>query len=236
MIVDPAYNWTGFYLGGNVGGHWGSDRLTTTTDSGGGFGVAGAAAIDAASPTSLKTQGVIGGLQAGYNWQMNTVVFGLEADANWRGGSASRTLINIPVIATGDFLADSANASFLGTIRGRVGLSVDRALFYFTGGFAAGTLRTTDSFGHFGGSAVTSTADRTTRGGWTVGGGLEYAFLGNWSAKFEYLYVDLGNYNTLIPSSAGGTPDSVTVHHKSTDNIVRVGLNYHFNSPVVARY
>src|SRR5580700_8416371 len=61
--VMRTYDWTGFYVGGNVGGHWGSDKITTTTDPGGGFGAAGAAAIDAAYPATLHPEGFIGGLQ-----------------------------------------------------------------------------------------------------------------------------------------------------------------------------
>src|SRR5690242_20336216 len=91
VMVAPAFNWSGFYLGGSVGGHWGNDRITTTTDTAGGFGVAGAAAIDALSPTTLKPQGFIGGVQAGYNWQVNTFLVGVEADASWLDGTATRT-------------------------------------------------------------------------------------------------------------------------------------------------
>jgi opacity protein-like surface antigen len=76
----------------------------------------------------------------------------------------------------------------------------------------------------------------TLRFRFSVYTGLEYAFTNNWSAKVEYLYVDLGSFNTLIPSSPGGAPDATTVHHKYTDNIARVGLNYKWGGPVVARY
>jgi outer membrane immunogenic protein len=233
-----VYSWTGFYIGGSVGGHWGSDRITTTTDTAGGFGVAGAAAIDAASPTTLKPQGFIGGVQAGYNWQANNFVFGLEADASWLEGTASRSFGSFTVINSADVMTDSAKATFLATFRPRVGVVFDRTLFYVTGGLAVGTVKTSDSFGHFGGAIVTSTFDTTTREGWTVGAGAEYAFSNNWSAKVEYLYVDLGSFNTVIPGTVAGNPDVVTVHHKYTDNIARVGLNYKFGwgGPVVARY
>src|SRR6266849_7530124 len=130
VMVEPAFNWSGFYIGGNIGRHWGRDQITSTADAAGGLGlgVDGAAAIDAASPTSLRPQGFIGGIQAGYNWQVNTVVFGFEADANWLGGTASRTLHGIPVINPGDFMTNSASATFLATFRPRVGLVFDRAL------------------------------------------------------------------------------------------------------------
>ncbi len=237
--VVPLWSWTGFYIGANIGGHWGKDDITTTTDTGGGFGPAGAAAIDAASPTSLKPQGVIGGIQGGYNWQFGGGLFGIEADANWLGGSSSRTIPPgvIPVINPADFMIDTAKATFLGTVRARLGVVFDRVLLYATGGAAFGTLKTTDTFGHFGGTIVTTTSDTTSRTGWTVGGGLEYGFTNNWSAKVEYLYVNLGSFDTIIPGTVAGFPDAIRVHHKYTDNIVRVGLNYRFGyGPVYAAY
>src|ERR1700682_5270731 len=87
--VVRAYDWTGFYIGGNAGGHWGSDKITTTTDADfEGTGAAGGAAIDATSPTTLHPKGFIGGVQAGYNIEGSGGVFGIEVDANWLGGSA----------------------------------------------------------------------------------------------------------------------------------------------------
>jgi outer membrane immunogenic protein len=227
----PVYSWTGWYVGANIGGHWGTDKITTTTDTGGGFGPAGAAAIDATSPTTLKPQGVIGGVQAGYNWQINTWLFGIEGDADWLGGSASRTIPPgvIPVINSGDFMIDSVKATFLATVRPRVGVVFDHLLLYATGGLAVETIKTTDTFGHFGGTIVTTTSNTTTRAGWTVGGGLEYAFANNWSAKLEYLFVDMGSFDAAIPGTAAGFPDVITVHHKYTDNIFRGGLNYQFH-------
>jgi outer membrane immunogenic protein len=138
-------------------------------------------------------------------------------------------LTGIPVVATGDFMTDSTKATFLATVRPRIGVVFDRALFYATGGVAIGTVKTSDLFAGFGGTVFKTTSNTTTRTGWTVGGGLEYAFGNNWSAKVEYLFVDLGNFDTIIPNSAAGAPDSTTVHHKYTDNIARVGLNYQFH-------
>ena len=226
-----AYRWAGLYIGGSIGGFWGKDDITTTTDSAGGFGVAGAAAIDATSPTSIRPQGFFGGVQAGYNWQINDFLLGVEADANWRSASAERTIPPgvIPVINAGDFMFDSVKAAFLATFRARLGVVFNHALLYATGGVALGTIKTTDTFGHFGGTIVTTTSDTITRTGWTIGGGLEYAFANNWSGKIEYLYVDLGSFDTTIPSSLpAAAPDAIHVHHNYTDNILRVGLNYRF--------
>jgi outer membrane immunogenic protein len=137
-------------------------------------------------------------------------------------------LTGFPVIATGDFMTNSVRAEFLGTVRGRLGAIFNQALLFVTGGLAIGTVKTSGSFGHFGGSEIETASETTTRAGWTIGGGLEYAFAPNWSAKIEYLYVDLGNFDLTLPSSPDGAPDSTTVHNRCTDNIVRVGLNYRF--------
>jgi outer membrane immunogenic protein len=244
MMVQ-VFSWTGFYIGGNVGGHWGRDSITTTSDP---VGFPPPTNADTLSPVTLKPQGVMGGVQVGYNWQMNNVVFGIEGDANWLGGTASRHFAYpFPIFpfgpAFGDYIENSTSAAFLGTIRPRIGLTMDRLLLYVTGGVAFGSVKTTDSFciqrcidfaGSF--STVSGTATRT---GWTAGAGVEYAIGNNWSVKAEYLYVDLGSYNTLIPSAPDCVPTgacSFVVHHSYTDNIARVGVNYRFGGPVVARY
>ncbi len=227
--VVRAYDWTGFYVGGNAGGHWGSDKITTVTDPGGGFGPGGAAAIDAASGATLHPEGFIGGLQAGYNLEGSGGVFGIEVDANWLGGSATRTLSNIPVVAP-DAMTNAAQATFLSTLRMRWGTTVlsDRSLLFVTAGFAFETLKTTDSMGHLGNTVVTSTSNSTTEPGLAAGGGFEYAFTDNLSAKVEYLYVAVKNVGTTIPSSIGGNPDSIAVAHSYSDNIGRFGLNFRF--------
>jgi outer membrane immunogenic protein len=224
--LPVVYNWTGCYLGANVGGHWGRDEISTTTSPAG----AEAAFIDSVTATTLKPQGVIGGVQGGCNYQVSSFVFGIEADADWLGGTESRNLVlgpNTAVVNPADFIDNSTKATFIGTARGRVGAAFDRLLVFATGGVAFGRVETTDTFGSFGGTSVVSTNDTTSRTGWTVGGGVEYAFANNWTTKVEYLYVDLGSSDTNIPP-CGACVRSYVVHHNYTDNIVRVGLNYKF--------
>jgi outer membrane immunogenic protein len=228
--VMRTYDWTGFYVGGNVGGHWGSDKITTTTDPGGGFGLAGAAAIDATSPVTLHPNGFIGGVQAGYNLEGSGGVWGIEVDANWLGGSAARALSNIPANNPLDTLTNTTQATFLSTFRMRWGTTVlsDRSLLFLTAGFALETLKTTDTMGHLGNTVITATSNSTWEPGFTAGGGFEYAFTDNFSAKVEYLFVTVKRLNATIPSSVAGAPDSVVVSHDYTDNIGRFGLNYKF--------
>jgi outer membrane immunogenic protein len=223
--VMRAYDWTGFYVGGNVGGHWGSDKITTAADAAG-FGDAGAAAIDAAASTTLHPTGFIGGLQAGYNLEGSGGVFGVEVDANWLGGSATRTLTNVPVI--NDALTDTSQATFLSTMRLRWGTTVvsDRSLFFVTAGFAVATIKTTDTFARVG-NVTTSTSNSTTKVGLTAGGGFQYAFTDNLSARFEYLYVAVKNADATIPA-APGNADDIVVTHGYSDHIGRFGLDYKF--------
>lgn len=149
--------------------------------------------------------GLIGGT-AGYNVQLSSVVVGVEADLGWSGikGSTTTNCAGVPC---------ETSANWLGTARGRIGYAFDRFLPYFTAGAAFGSVEATRG----GGSA------KDTQIGWTIGAGLEYAFLSNWSAKFEYLYVDLGTM-TCSATCSGTVPFDTTF----TTSIVRAGLNYKF--------
>jgi outer membrane immunogenic protein len=252
--VVAAFSWTGLYLGANVGGHWGSDRITTASNPVG-FPPPINTNIDALSPTTLKPQGATGGFQMGYNWQINNFVFGLEGDANWLGGSASRHLVFpfltspaiffLPAQTVGSFMDNTTGTRFIGTVRPRVGFAIDHLLLYATGGVAFGSVKTTDSFCNYGCVPLvgnsTSGGGIATKVGWTAGAGAEWAISNSWSIKAEYLYVNLGSFNNSIPGSANcerffnsgfGFPSpncNITVNHKYTDNIARVGVNYHFN-------
>jgi len=147
--------------------------------------------------------GLIGGT-IGYNWQSGPWVLGLEGDIDWSNIKGSALdLWGAPIETKNEWLA---------TLRGRVGYAFDRFLPYVTGGAAFGDVKGT--------SVVTSKTD--TRAGWTVGGGVEFALMPNLSAKIEYLYVDLGDFDCSVCS--GVSPDDV----KFTTNIVRGGLNYRF--------
>jgi outer membrane immunogenic protein len=233
----PAFTWTGFYVGANAGGHWSKDELTAPGNSAG-LIPAQAADLNALSAGSVSTTGFIGGAQIGYNWQMNRVVLGLEADGNWRSGKASRSITYAGAVALNpaDIMTNSTHGTWLATVRGRAGVTFDRLLLYATGGVAFGAIKTTDTFCSFGCLAIppgtlASVSATTTRTGWTVGGGLEYGITNNWSLKAEYLYVDLGSFDTNIPPcptclTIGLGP--IVVHHKFTDNIGRLGINYRF--------
>jgi outer membrane immunogenic protein len=219
--MPPPFSWGGFYVGGNVGGHWGSDALSTVTDpNSGGF----AAAVDAASGTTLHPSGFAGGLQAGYNFAGIGGVWGIEVDVNWLGGTASRSLTGIPGLPAADAFSNSARASFLSTFRMRWGIPYERTLFYITGGFALGTLKTTDTMAQVG-LPVQSVSTSTTLPGLAAGFGADFALTPNWWLRGEYLFIHLKNANTTIPATPGNF-DDIAVTHEYTDNILRFALNY----------
>jgi outer membrane immunogenic protein len=214
--------WTGWYIGGNIGGSFG-----TASDSATFAGVP----VGGGSP---NLDGVVGGGQIGYNWQANAWVFGLEADIQGTSedgsSSASQTVtlpgvfIAAPPTATGT-LNYTDKLPWFGTVRGRIGfLPAPNWLIYGTGGLAYGEVDTNTTL-TVGALAAGNNFD-TTRVGWTAGGGVEALLSRNWSAKIEYLYVDLGSFSNTFTGLSVFTP--VTLNTHVTDNIVRAGLNYHF--------
>lgn len=228
--VPVAYTWTGCYIGGNVGGGWGQrtgDR--GIINSGNGTLNAG---IGVPAGLDIGPSGVIGGGQAGCNYQTGQIAFGIETDiqgSDIRGSSA----INFPSPNGGITDATTANGEeridWFGTLRARVGFTVmNNLLLYGTGGLAYGGVSssatlvlTPASDGNYAG------ATSETKVGWTAGIGGEYAFANNWSVKLEYLYLDLGTTNVRMvdPGRPGTFIDYAFAHR---DNIMRVGVNYTF--------
>ena len=243
IVVDPVYDWTGFYVGANLGWSFGRSRTDVTI-----------AGVPFAS-TSQRMDGILGGLQAGYNWQSGRAVFGLETDiqaTDQKGSSSLSQFIpgtpaipcilfdppapacivgtGIPGIPSITGIATYQNKlPWFGTFRGRLGFTpADRWLLYVTGGLAYGEVTTSETL-NVNGAVVGFSTDRT-RVGWTAGGGVEAAVWGNWTAKLEYLFIDLGTINDTLIGIAPITP--VATSSRVTDQIVRVGLNYRFGGPV----
>lgn len=230
--VAPYYDWTGFYFGGNIGYSWG----TANTDGG--------IAPGGIYPTilfseKLKPDGIIGGGQIGYNWQINPKwVFGVEAD--WQGSgqkngggrdtdfsyTISNGLNDVDVAGTNTTTLD-AKLKWFGTLRGRLGFAWSNWLLYGTGGLAYGKVGITGAS-----SSEGTICDPTgtcpgvnpflpfdnalafgqskTKMGWTLGGGLEGAFrTSNWSWKAEYLYIDFGKVNFSQSVIMTGNVDGV---------------------------
>ncbi len=226
------------------------------------------AAGSAAGVNSGANGGFIGGGQIGYNWQFyNNFVIGLEADIQGiAGNSGSRTFMTGAPVADGSNYVGvhsvRGGLDYLGTVRGRLGwLFTPTLLVYGTGGLAYGgvTLNATSMiYNDFYVSQLTATGApvlpasiggvnfSNTQVGWTAGGGLEWMFMPSWSAKVEYLYYDLG---TVTQNFTLAATDNLTglnavfggqARARINGNIVRAGVNYHFNwgaaAPTIAKF
>jgi outer membrane immunogenic protein len=257
--VLPVWSWTGFYAGGNLGYGWASDP-TTLTDSTSTtltrcdvcdtpapiLTPLGTTTATAAGTGNVDPNGVLGGLQAGYNWQHNTIVFGLEADIQASGQRGSITLCDTAGCPAGSGVAtQTVKMPWFGTLRGRLGFTPSpRWLVYATGGLAVAEIQDSAVGG---GGAVAISSD-TTRAGYAVGGGVETALTDRWSFKVEYLFMDFGTVNlgatgaanTTTTGACGfcrpprileiiNTQTTSTVSTRIDDNVIRAGLNYHFN-------
>jgi outer membrane immunogenic protein len=204
--VLPVYNWSGVYVGVNGGWGWGFANYTMPA----------AGNFSAVSATINDNGGVVGGT-AGVNWQTGGFVFGAEGDWDYSAINTGTTQTICNVTGT----CQTGN-NWLATFRGRAGYAADRVLFYGTAGGAFANVQTTFN-------GVRTTHDQA---GWTAGAGIEWAFADNWTAKVEYLYVDLGttNFNCstgACTTASGGPPITGTVG--LTESLVRAGVNFKFN-------
>ena len=217
-VMVPMYNWTGFYVGLNAGYSWGSQDNAAVTTAG-----------TTLFSNSDHLNGFVGGGQIGYNWQVNQWVFGLEADFQGSGQKADGAFLIAPVgffanVPASTSVAYSDKLDWFGTVRGRIGYAMGTTgnwLPYVTGGWAYGhgEISGTTTIG----AASTSFSASQDYSGWTVGGGVEWAFADHWSAKAEYLYIDFGDGPTVAVS-----PLLNIVSGSMKDNIARAGVNYKF--------
>jgi outer membrane immunogenic protein len=229
-------SWTGFYIGGHAGYSWGSidgDLTHTVLVPQTPFFVRTPNPVIIPSlGRDLDPNGGLGGFQAGYNYQVDRIVYGLEADLSWTGQrdtsnfGVQHLTLNFEDFDYRETLA--AKLQYMGTVRGRIGYAFDQFLPYVTGGFAWGRMKMDLSWaaaqrGNPGApvfaSASFSSSEAHTLTGWTLGAGFEYAFAPRWTAKFEYLYVDLGK-DTYFAGIPGGGAFGLT------DQIVRFGINF----------
>jgi outer membrane immunogenic protein len=237
-VVRPACaQFGGWYVGANVG--WGylehtyhdRDNLATFTDGG--------------LPTSTRdtNNGVNGGVQAGYNYQSGCTLFGVEADWSWADTRASSFSSDGdgPIGAAGtDTLSVSSKMRWFGTLRTRSGVIVDNVLIYVTGGLAYANFNNSVSIFEDAPATTLTLSRSRTRLGWTAGLGTEWAFAPNWSLKSEVLYMSFekDNYSYVGDGLAAGGNLGQTYRFESKNEawVSRIGVNYRFGGPIVARY
>ncbi len=249
--IAPARSWTGFYAGINGGGSV-SDNPSNVFFFG---GVVPPPGFQFNETFHRTLAGAVFGGQAGYNWQLAPHwVVGVEVDGQWTNERNSACLFGCAENffgpgppGTGTFMSDDQNIKWVATARGRLGYAEAGWLAYVTGGAAWGRVDeniAVRSVGIVGfPDAQQAASFSTTKSGWTIGGGVEMSLWHSaWSAKLEYLYVNLGTLTNILATPAGGlgqfgtgfTASSFQVH----DHILRVGLNYRLGGggPVIARY
>jgi outer membrane immunogenic protein len=250
--VAPAFSWTGFY-GGLNGGYADPTAKLGVTPGGGwvgdpdwGYTSATQPGVAAMGTHDIGLHGFIGGAQAGYNYQINNIVIGAEADADYMNLHGSYATPTYAGVVGGTYWANgSASVDSLFTLRARAGLAFDRLLVFVTGGLAVTGEKYSQSIGFNnpgftppslpvtpvgGANGYNAGSASTTAVTGVFGGGLEYAFDNHWSLKGEYLYVPLKSQG--FTSTYTDTTSTVFTiqHHESLSalNVFRVGLNYRF--------
>jgi outer membrane immunogenic protein len=218
----PYFSWSGCYIGGHVGGAWAhrsvdngffATALGTTFFGGNGF----------------DTSGWLAGGQAGCQWQITNIVFGVEGDASW-------TNLQGTVVDPFTFTSFDVKNDLIYDVTARLGWAWDRWMVYAKGGgaWAEDRFNVVDPvFGSF--------SENFTRNGWVIGGGIEWAFWENWSMKLEYLHYDFGS-RTFIFNGFAGVPFTFNADHSLQVETIKFGINWRFSpwtpppAPVVARY
>lgn len=228
---DPpsAYDWTGGYIGLHAGYGWGSNDGVSFDATGGAFPAGERdARVAAGHPSSLgdSLDGFLGGVQAGYNWQSDSLVLGLEADISYTGfdEDARVDLPALGIFAPHTYTSEQS-LDWFGTARLKAGFAADRALFYLTGGLAFGD---TDFGFSTTNNGFVSGGKSDFKLGWTIGGGIEYAVSDSLSLKGEYLYYDLGKSKDTAAYDAPFGAFEETWSAEFRGSIVRGGINFHF--------
>ena len=225
----PPTNWSGFYVGGNFGGGWGSvNSYYDVTET---FLLFNTIA-DPAVSGSQGISGVLGGVQAGYNFQTGNWVFGLVTDFEV-SGLASEAVVGVPVVLDPDSAILSSTVTddhivqlpWFGTLRGSLGVTpANNWLLYATGGLAYGEIYESNTlYSPFALAAAAAGSHDLIRAGWTVGGGIAMALSSQWSAQLQYLYLDFGCFSDTAVSSDGFA--SATINSHLTANVITIGLN-----------
>ena len=232
----PYSSWTGYYFGGNIGYSWGrvENDVSITGLPATLFGIS-TASLARGDRDHQDVDGVIGGIQSGYNWQVGNWVMGMESDFQGSGQEGDTRYCGLGGTTCAVASLDASHRlSWFGTARSRLGILVTPStLLYGTAGVAYGQVKSDYTLNLFNTQAATLNF-KDVKAGWTAGAGVEFALAGNWSTKLEYLYMDLGTNEISV--SVGGV--NAKVDRQFTDHIARLGVNYRFGGggPVYANY
>jgi outer membrane immunogenic protein len=210
--VPPPFSWTGFYIGGNLGGAWFRNDVTDSF-----FGL---------NFNNGNNNGVfLGGGQVGFNYQVSNIVWGVEWDFDGTANNSNNgNTVFVPVL--GQTVQVTANDKWVTTFAARLGWAYDRVLFYVKGGggwvgfngFTVTNLNT--------GATFTGSGSSTTDSGWLAGGGLEWAFADYWSLRFEYDFLGLGSRTFTIPAGFPFLAGDTFTRGNRNLQMATVGINY----------
>ena len=217
----------GFYVGGHVGYGWADGKTTN---------INGTRPFPPGEQSTSSEEGVFGGPQLGFNYQFaQHWLIGVEGDYSWSdiSGTTSRFSTVPPFTAT-RFLTTNSKIEWLATLTGRFGYAVDNWLFYGKGGAAWGHFEVnSQTTNPVAGTLQTTVSGGETRTGWTAGGGVEWGFLGNWSARLEYDYIDFGSQTVSRNVTFAATPVPNPLLRTAESHIQQVtfAINYRFGGP-----
>ncbi|HEY1978810.1 MAG TPA: outer membrane beta-barrel protein [Xanthobacteraceae bacterium] len=212
------YSWTGFYIGGEAGWSWATQQITHVT---------GATAFPAGSvDTPLDQNGPLGGIYAGYNYQMSQFLAGIDGDimtTDMTGTGRDVSPVN------GDAALHSDQINWIATATGRVGYFSNNWLLFAKAGWAWAPFGESNILRTHGGGLVNTSTSSATRNGWTAGAGLEWGFAAHWSAKLEYDYIGFATANYLsMVTSAAGAVSAETRSATSSLSMLKAGVGFRF--------
>ena len=245
-----AYDWSGIYIGGVIGGGWATNDISDP-----GLGILGTL-VNVPVIQTVKSSGFIGGIEGGDRYQFGKLVVGWEADMLWGGINGTSTTTFGPSFAPSSLTRSiTANTNWTATSTSSVGIAHDRWLIYGKAGVAFEHTNYTDNWtanipgqqcnvnggaaavcvmaGGFGGGSfpLFSGTGGETRVGWTVGTGIEWAIWNNWSIKAEYDYLDFGSRTVAINGSIlpgiVNFPASLGIENSQHINEFKFGVNWH---------
>jgi outer membrane immunogenic protein len=216
VYVPPPFTWTGFYIGGNLGGAWANTKITDSL-----FGLS----------FSNGNNGVfVGGGQVGFNYQFGSAVFGVEGDFDWganNNNSVTGVVGPLGPPTLGHTFTASANDRWMATVAGRLGYAFDRWLIYVKGGggwVGANSFTVADVTT----GASVSAGSSNTISGWLAGGGFEWAFSNNWTMRAEYDYFGLSGRSLTVPASFPNLAGDTFTTGNNSIQMATVGINYKF--------
>ena len=224
--VAAFYNWSGIYIGGHAGWGWGESDVTN---------VNGTPPFPAGTQSSNDFDGFFGGVQAGVNWQWSpNWVVGVEGDFSWSAiDGTSEDPSTVPAFVGIRTTTTNNDIDWLATVTGRIGYAMNTWLLYVKGGAAWAHFESdSTTINPATGALIATTVASSTRSGWTVGAGAEWALWQGWTAKAEYGYLDFGSdtiNRTVTFDSIGTIPNPLIRDVDTHMHVVKFGINHRFN-------